>query len=129
MGFVDNEAIDLALLGTVPTPPGIAVGVEVGTSWWSRNMVGIFREACDRNGLHKYTPLYTLKKIRQKHLLRRESPRPDPEDDDLWVSEIYLFVLKYLIKLLVCLYLGGSMFRSHGIHSMKTGKKNHSRTP
>ena len=101
MGFVDNEAIDLALLGTVPTPPGIAVGFEAGATWWSRNIVGIFREACDRNGLHKYTPLYTLKKIRQKHLLRRESPVPDPEDDDLWVSEIIFLYLKNLMELLV----------------------------
>ena len=87
MGFVDNETIELALLGTMPTPSGTTVVGEVGASWWSRNTGGIFREACDRNGLHKYTPLYTLKKIRQKHLLRRELV-PDPVDDDLWVSEI-----------------------------------------
>lgn len=88
MSFVDNEAIELALIGTLPTPSGIAVGGEVGATWWSRNMSGMFREACDRNGSNSYTPLYTLKKIRQKHLLRRESPVPDPEDDDLWVSDI-----------------------------------------
>lgn len=86
--FVDNETIDLALIGTMPTPPGIAVTGEVGATWWGRNMSGMFREGCDRDGLNKYTPLYTLKKIRQKHLLRRESPVPDPEDDDLWVSDI-----------------------------------------
>ena len=83
MGFVDNEVIDLALIGTTPTPPGIAAGFEAGAFWWSRNMSGMFREASEPNGLYKYTPLYTLKKIRQKHLLRRESPVPDPEDDDL----------------------------------------------
>ena len=88
MSFIDNEAIELALIGATPTPPGIAVGAEAGASWWSRNMCGMFREACDRNGLHSYAPLYTLKKIRQKYLLRRESPVPDPEDDDLWVSDI-----------------------------------------
>ena len=88
MGFVDNEAVDLALIGTVPTPSGIAVGGEVGATWWSRNMSGLFREACDRNGLYSYTPLYALKKIRGEHLLRRESPVPDPMDDDLWVSEV-----------------------------------------
>lgn len=88
MGFVDNESVELALVGTMPTPPGTTVNGEVGAAWWSRNMGGMFREACDRNGQYNYTPLYTLKKIRQKHLLRRESPVPDPEDDDLWVSEI-----------------------------------------
>jgi len=86
LSTANNEAIELALIGTMPTPPGIAVDVEVGATWWSRNMGGMFREACDRNGLHNYTPLYTLKKIRQKHLLRRESPVPDPEDDDLWID-------------------------------------------
>lgn len=84
LSTANNEAIELALIGTMPTPPNIAVGVEAGATWWSRNMCGMFREACDRNGLHSYTPLYTLKKIRQKYLLRRESPVPDPEDDDLW---------------------------------------------
>jgi hypothetical protein len=87
MGFVDSEAIELALIGTMPTPSGITVGGEMEATWWSRNVSGMFREACDRNGLYSYTPLYTLQKIRQKHLLRRESPVPDPEDDDLWVSE------------------------------------------
>lgn len=94
MGFVDNDSIELALIGTMPTPPGTGIGVgvkvPVGATWWNRNcnMGGIFRGDCDPNGLHNYTPLYILKKIRQKHLLRRESPVPDPEDDDLWVSEI-----------------------------------------
>jgi len=86
LSTANSEAIDLALIGTMPTPTGVSVGVEMGASWWSRHMGGLFREACDRNGLHSYTPLYTLKKIRQKHLLRRESPVPDPEDDDLWID-------------------------------------------
>ena len=106
-GFVDNEAIDLALIGTLPTLPGIAIGVGVGAAWWSQKMSGMYREGCDRNGLYNYTPLYTLKKIRQKHLLRRESPVPEPEGDDLWVSEIVFPIINNLIKLLVNLYLGG----------------------
>jgi len=86
LSTANNESIELALLGTMPTPAGIIVGVEAGATWWSRNMGGLFRKACDRDGLHKYTPLYTLQKIGEKHLLRRESPVPDPEDDDLWVD-------------------------------------------
>jgi hypothetical protein len=85
MGFVDSEAVELALIGSAPTPAGITVGADVGVSWWSQNVSGMFRQACDPKGLYSYTPLYTLQKIRQKHLLRRESPHPDPEDDDLWV--------------------------------------------
>ena len=88
MGFVDNDFIELALIGTMPAPPGIDVGIKVDATWWNRNMGGIFGGECDPNGLHNYTPIYILKKIRQKHLLRRESPVPDPEDDDLWVSAI-----------------------------------------
>ena len=99
MGFVDNEAVELALIGTAPTPAGLPAGGGVEASWWSRNMGGMFREACDRNGLYNYTPLYALKKVRQKHLLRRESPVPDPEDDDLWVFEIVLSMVNKLIKL------------------------------
>jgi len=88
LSTANNETIDLALIGTVPIPSGIpaSVGAEVEATWWSRNMSGMFREACDRNGLDNYAPLYALKKIRQKHLLRRESPVPDPEDDDLWID-------------------------------------------
>jgi len=83
----NSETIELALLGTIPTPPDIAVGAEVEATWWSRNTAGgTFRADCDRNGLPSFAPLYTLKKIRQKHLLRRESPVPDPEDDDLWID-------------------------------------------
>jgi len=86
LSTANSEAIELALIGTTPTPPGITVGANVGTSWWSRNMSGMFRQASDPNGSYNYTPLYILKKIRPEHLLRRDSPVPDPEDDDLWVD-------------------------------------------
>jgi hypothetical protein len=86
LSTASNEAVELALIGTTPIPPGLTVGGGVGASWWSRNYSGMFRQACDRDGLYRYTPLYTLKKIRQKHLLRRESTRPDPVDDDLWID-------------------------------------------
>ena len=36
-----------------------------------------FRQACYPNGLYNYTPSHCK--------LRRESPVPGPEDDDLWV--------------------------------------------
>jgi len=86
LSSANSEAVDLALIGTAPTPAGIAVGADVGATWWSQNVSGMFRQASERNGLYNYTPLYTLQKIRQKYLLRRESPTPDPEDDDLWTD-------------------------------------------
>lgn len=85
MGFLDKDVIDVALLATAPTPSAATVGGEIGATWWTQNLSGLFRDACDPNGSHSYTPLYMLKKIRKKGLLRRESPVPDPEDDDLWV--------------------------------------------
>ena len=85
IGFVDKEVIDVALVATTPTPLAATVGGEIGATWWTQNMSGLFRDACDPNGSYNYTPLYMLKKIRRKGLLRRESPVPDPEDDDLWV--------------------------------------------
>ena len=81
--FVDDDVLELALTGKTPTPPDAAVKGDAEATWWTRNKGGMFREACDPNGSNNYTPLYILKKLRQKHLLRRESPVPDPEDDDL----------------------------------------------
>ena len=75
----------MALVATTPTPSAATVGGKIGATWWTQNMSGLFRDACDCTGSHSYTPLYMLKKIRKKGLLRRESPVPDPEDDDLWV--------------------------------------------
>jgi hypothetical protein len=94
MGFVDSEAVELALIGSAPTPADITVGCDVGASWWSQNVSGMFRQACDPKGLYNYTPLYTLQKVRRKHLFlwRRESPTPDPEDDDLWVMFEIVFL-------------------------------------
>jgi hypothetical protein len=83
MGFVGDDVLELALTGTQSTP--VEGDAE---AWQSQSKGGMFRQACDPNGLYNYTPLYTLKKIRQKHLLRRESPVPPPEDDDLWVFKI-----------------------------------------
>jgi hypothetical protein len=82
----DNDVLELALIGTTPTPPGTAVEGDAEATWKSRNKGGTVRQACDPNGLYNYTPLYILKKIRQKHLLRRESYRPPPENDDLWID-------------------------------------------
>jgi len=86
LSTANSEAVELALIGTTPTPPGVAVGGNVGGKWWSRNMSGMFRQASDPNRLYKYTPLYILQKTRPHYLFRRESPVPAPEDDDLWVD-------------------------------------------
>ena len=75
-------------------------------------MSGLCRYACDPNGSYGYTPLYMLKKIRKKGLLRRESPIPDPEDDDLWVFKNRLSIVHYGV--FIYPYIGGSMSRSHG---------------
>ena len=84
-GFVGKEVIDVALVAKAPTPSGATVGGEIGANWLTQNMSGLCRYACDPNGSYSYTPLYMLKKIRKKGLLRRESPVPEPEGDDLWV--------------------------------------------
>jgi len=86
LSSANKEVIDVALVATTPTPLAATVGGEIGATWWTQNMSGLFRDACDPNGSYNYTPLYMLKKIRRKGLLRRESPVPDPEDDDLWVD-------------------------------------------
>jgi len=85
MGFVDKDVIDVALVATAPTPSAATVDGESGATWWTQNISGEFRNACDRNGSYSYTPLYMLKKIRKKGLLRRESPFLI-ENDDLWVT-------------------------------------------
>jgi len=74
----------VALVAAASTPAGATVGGEMGAAWWTQNMSGLFRDACHYE--YSYTPLYMLKKIRRKGLLRRESPVPDPEGDDLWVD-------------------------------------------
>jgi len=86
LSTASKEAIDVALVARAPTPSGATVGGEIGANWLTQNMGGLCRYACDPNGSYSYTPLYMLKKIRKKGLLRRESPVPDPEDDDLWVD-------------------------------------------
>jgi hypothetical protein len=82
----DQDIIDVALVGAAPISPGATVGAEIGTSWWTQNTSGLFRDACDRSGSCIYTPLYNLKRLRRPGLLRRDSPAPDPKDDDLWVD-------------------------------------------
>jgi len=81
----DNDIIDVALIGSGPLPgaPGVTAGGEISAAWWAQNTTGLFRDACDKDGLENYTPLYTLKKIRKPRLRRRESPVPEPEGDDL----------------------------------------------
>jgi len=122
-GPVDKDVIDVALVATAPTPSAAAVGGEIGATWWTQNKNEEFRGACDPNGSYSYTPLYMLKKIRKKGLLRRESPVLI-ENDDLWVA-----VHAWFITTLIYPHLDGSISRSHGIHSTMTGKKKRSMTP
>jgi len=77
----DEDVLELALTGT-----GTANGGDAEAAWKGHNKGGIVQQACDPNGSYKYAPLYILKKLRTKHLLRRESPRPPPVDDDLWMD-------------------------------------------
>jgi hypothetical protein len=73
----------VALLGTVPVNPVITVAGGIDGLWWTQHSTGVFRCAGDSTGSYPYTPLYTLKSIRKKGILNRESPVPDPEGDDL----------------------------------------------
>lgn len=72
------------MAGVPGVVPLATVGGEVRMSWWSRYSSGLFREACDSAGKYCYTPLFALRKVRKPGLFRRrDSPRPDPEGDDL----------------------------------------------
>jgi len=86
----NNDIIDLALLGSTPTPiPAMTAGGGIGVEWWVGNVTGTYRAACDPVGLHSYAPLYVLKQRRKsilERLLHRDSPMPEPEGDDLWVD-------------------------------------------
>jgi len=79
-----TDNIALALLGTSAALPPMAAGGETKFGWWSQNTTGLLRSACDKE--YSYTPLYVLKQIRKKGILRRDRQVPDPEDDDLWVD-------------------------------------------
>jgi hypothetical protein len=75
----------VALVGNIPLPAASTIGAggEIRAAWWTQNTTGLFREAFDSTGSDSYTPLFTLKRIRKRGLLRRDSPVPDPEGDDL----------------------------------------------
>jgi len=87
----NNEAIDLALVGSLPVPhaPGVTVGGEIEGKWWSQNTTGLFRSARDPDGKDDYTPLYMLKGIGKRQGLfsrRGDNSVPKLEGDDLWVD-------------------------------------------
>jgi hypothetical protein len=75
--------MDVALMGAVPANPAVTAGGGIEASWWNQNTTGVFRCACDSTGSHRYTPLYLLKDIRRKGILRRNSPAPELEGDEL----------------------------------------------
>jgi len=81
----NKEIIDVAFAGTLPVHPEVTAGGAVEAVWWTQNIAGVHRHACDKSGSYSYTPLYTLQTVRKKGILRRDSPVPDPEGDDLWV--------------------------------------------
>ena len=72
----------MALIGKIPlaVASGLTAGGEIGAAWWTQNMTGLFRHACDPIGSYSYMPLYSLKRIRKPGLLDRA---PVPEGDDL----------------------------------------------
>ncbi|KAK7678967.1 hypothetical protein QCA50_014746 [Cerrena zonata] len=78
------EAVSLALLASVPVPTALPVNVggSIKSSWFNHNTSGLFRCASDE--VYSYTPLYALKRIKKPGLLRRDSPLPPAQDDDLW---------------------------------------------
>ena len=87
-GFaVDGEMVSLALLASVPvvaTMLPVNVGGSIQSSWFKSNTAGLFR--CASGEDYSYTPLFSLKKIKQPGLLRRDSPLPEDKDDDLLVQ-------------------------------------------
>jgi hypothetical protein len=81
--YVDNDALSLALLGSVAVAPGLVAGGDIGINWWKQHSGGLFRDACDQQGKDRYTPLYILKEIRKPGLLRRDNTIIPPSGDDL----------------------------------------------
>lgn len=80
--ILDGEAVSLALLATAPLPVApVSAGGSIESSWWNQNTSGLYRCGSDKE--YTYTPLYVLKRIRKPGLLRRDSPVPEPKDDDL----------------------------------------------
>jgi hypothetical protein len=75
----------VALISQAPVvvAPGLSGGGEITSAWWTQNIAGLFQDACDKKGSHSFTPLYALSVIRKKGFFKRDSPVPDPEDDDL----------------------------------------------
>lgn len=80
--MLDKDAIDVALLGSIPVSPPVNAEGGVSVGRWSQNGAGVVRQACDPKGSYCYTPLYTLKQ-RKRGILRRDSPPPEPEGDNL----------------------------------------------
>ncbi|KAJ7105260.1 hypothetical protein C8R44DRAFT_886746 [Mycena epipterygia] len=81
-----EDIVSLALLATspIPTAPLIWAGGEVWGSWWSETGAGVFRHGCAPPGTYKFTPLFTLKRIRKKTFLSTLGMSPASEDKDLW---------------------------------------------
>ncbi len=86
MWYLDDEVVDVALLGSLPfhQAPGVAAGGEITGKWWVQNTTGLFRSGHDHHGKDQFTPLYMLKGIRKKGFFSRRGVRPPtPEGDDL----------------------------------------------
>jgi hypothetical protein len=82
MCFTERELITLAFVGMSSLPQaGVTVGIDIQSGWLNQNTAGVLRVACGDE--YSYTPLFSLKRIRKKGLLRRDRPVPDFEDDDL----------------------------------------------
>ena len=85
MWYLDNEVVDLALVGSFPVPsaPGVTVGGETKGMWWAQNTTGLFRSARDHHGKDEFTPLYMLKGIRRnKGFFGRRGEDTKYEGDD-----------------------------------------------
>jgi hypothetical protein len=105
MGFVDNEAIELALIGTMPTLQASLLASRCGRPGEVGTWVGCFEKPAIAIG-YTNTPHYTPSRKYDRYTCYIAR---DPEDDDLWVSKIIFLYLNNMVKLLVHLYLGGSM--------------------
>ncbi|KDQ61837.1 hypothetical protein JAAARDRAFT_55158 [Jaapia argillacea MUCL 33604] len=82
----NSEAISLALVGEISLP---GAPIQIGASafkakWWAQTAAGFCRHACDAKGEAVFTPLFSLKRLKQRWIFWRG----DIEDDEPWVDKL-----------------------------------------
>ncbi|KAG2148843.1 hypothetical protein DEU56DRAFT_782498 [Suillus clintonianus] len=92
--YLSNKSGEKISLALAASPAGVATDGEASVDWWTDAQAGFLRQAFDKAGQHRYTPIYTLKRMLQplvhgaEEHLAEDDPRPDcippwdPLDED-----------------------------------------------